>query len=746
MLFFDKNSTDKINLLINNDEYIKKNWESFESKLKKIDDEYIKNAYEQQKINHERLEKFGGNKIFTLGNFIRDITKEILSLSLYYRVKGGQEVLKWIKEMIFLVCTENIWTYQGTLNNWKSDLWTADIGFNIAIAYDSIKAELSKEERSLIFNSLFNKSFLPIYEDWIHPVKKINTLDTMGHNWWSVCVSGAGIVLLALGRELEGYDEYLNSIKEGLREWIKYPGNVLQNKNANFGEDGDYIEFTDYMEYGLFNFSIFSKYSEILDGENMILSIPGCEKIPDFGVCTLYKREDKAVRINFGDTREALSVYSLPVWFFLSELFGRGDVFSYFRNTGVPIQNAFGFVFYPANLEEQEPEKLPRELVFKNFGCAVVRSGYAAEDTLFAIKTGETWNHNHRDVGTFVIVSRGSEYIVDSGKCTYSKALYTPYYRAPIAHNVVLKDGRGQREEQVDCGTKFTGSLPAYLSTENYKYLLADCTGPYSDIYQRFYRHILFIDKTILMIDDLFTYEESSELQWMIHPKGEIELEKDKITVKNQGKLEILNLYPLKKEYSREQGYLNAEKDEEGNDDFFPETDFIKVKAATDNRRAKFINLFVLPYEENKDLEVSTFGNDKLYGVEIKSSDSDMKIYCNIAADGRIAHLNSVVSYEGVETDGFISSITRNMEGNIKKITLHNGSYLKYNGVCYFSSLLKCDIVLEYSKQLECHAVLGADAMCYFKADNYDGEILIIDRISGLGMKKLLKGENHFIL
>lgn len=99
-----------------------------------------------------------------------------------------------------------------------------------------------------------------------------------------------------------------------------------------------------------------------------------------------------------------------------------------------------------------------------------------------------------------------------------------------------------------------------------------------------------------------------------------------------------------------------------------------------------------------------------------------------------------------LETDGFISSIKKDKNGCIKKITLHNGSYLKYYGMCYFSSLLKCDIVLDYSNKLECHALLGADAMCYFKFDDYEGEVLKLDKISGLGMKKLLKGENHFIL
>ena len=33
----------------------------------------------------------------------------------------------------------------------------------------------------------------PLAGDWLDPAKRIHALDSMGHNWWMVCVGAAGL-------------------------------------------------------------------------------------------------------------------------------------------------------------------------------------------------------------------------------------------------------------------------------------------------------------------------------------------------------------------------------------------------------------------------------------------------------------------------------------------------------------------------------------------------------------------------
>lgn len=51
------------------------------------------------------------------------------------------------------------------------------------------------------------------------------------------------------------------------------------------------------------------------------------------------------------------------------------------------------------------------------------------------------------------------------------------------------------------------GYLHYLLDADNVKYVLANGTGPYSDQFSRNFRHFLWIDDVIYMIDDLKTHD-----------------------------------------------------------------------------------------------------------------------------------------------------------------------------------------------------------------------------------------------
>jgi len=81
---------------------------------------------------------------------------------------------------------------------WHSELNTARFCYGYALGYDSIYDFLSEHERKTIAGSMVRLGIKPTLDDWILGEKRIHALDSMGHNWWSVCVSMAGLAALSV--------------------------------------------------------------------------------------------------------------------------------------------------------------------------------------------------------------------------------------------------------------------------------------------------------------------------------------------------------------------------------------------------------------------------------------------------------------------------------------------------------------------------------------------------------------------
>jgi hypothetical protein len=411
--------------------------------------------------------------------------------------------------------------------------------------------------------------------------------------------------------------------------------------------------------------------------------------------------------------------------------------------------------YYPEHMEPKLPEHRPGVSILAHSGYGMLRDEKATEDggTLLAVKTGESWNHNHLDTGTFVLVSGGREWIMDSGYCVYSKPLYNAYYRQSVAHNVVLLDGEGQPPDMIEFGTKFEGRLPAYLDAPDYRYLLADCTGPYMHLYHRFYRHFLLLDGYLILVDDLFANREGS-FQWLLHYNGTAELDGESLhitpdasTANESNKLSVRHLYPETKQYIREKGYSTAAHRGTGLEDIFPEAEYMKVSADGENRRIKFITLFTLP--QAPAVTVEKQADNQFQTIRLMYPNGRvLLVLCNLHADGRVMHDNAHGSFAGIETDAFLSTALYSPEGELERITLHNGSYWKSGGICRFSSLLKADAYIDYRDGLAIRTGLTADAWCYFDRRNEVESALsangfLKDPISGLWKRHMEQGQSY---
>lgn len=749
MGFYDDTGMERIRRLIRTNPAVDQGWRELEASLAGLGLEQVQELDRTQVGMQERVRQFGGNKRFTLGNYIREQAKRVHSLAFRYRMSGDGESAERAKQMMQLLCREESWLYQpGSGRN--SDLWTADIGLHLALAYDCIRETMNPEERRAAEAHLYRKAFLPLYEDWLHPARRIHALDTMGHNWWVVCVSGAGVVLLVLGEGADHYAARLHTIAEGLREWLAYPGNVLQNKKGNFGSDGDYIETMSYLDYALSIFVVFEDYYRRRTGDSSLFRLPVLERVPDAYLATVYRLDGRLHTFAFGDTGERAG--NGHVWLRLAGEYRRADMLAFFHAYRESPAGPLELFCYPEGLEPEEPAHRTGITVLGHSGIGIIREGAGTEEggTLLAVKTGESWNHNHLDVGTFLLIAGGREWIVDSGHCVYSKPLYNAYYRQSRAHNVVLLDGEGQPPEMIEYGTKFEGKLPVYLDAPDYRYLLADCTGPYMNLYHRFYRHVLVLGGFMVMVDDLFAGREGA-FEWLLHYQGTAHVQGETMEIRNgDATLTVRHLYPERKQYVREQGYTTSYPRGSGLEDMFPEAEYMKIRAEGEDRRIKFISLFTLPAAAGLDVTVEKQTEGPFQTFRLGYPDGRVLLFlCNLAADGRVMHDNAHGRFHGIETDAFLSSVLYGPDGRIERVSLHNGSYWKAGGRCLFSSLLKGDLLLDYRCGLEVRSVLTADAWCWFDYDGPPGiclDELPLEPETAMHKRLMNEGRDHFHL
>jgi oligo-alginate lyase len=119
-----------------------------------------------------------------------------LTLGLLYHLTGDNRYVVKLREAMFYYAQYARWTapsFPRRSPPWFSELDTAKFGSGYATAYDALRDVLIDADRKKIAEIMVNMAVLPILNDWVLPGTRIHSLDSMGHNWWGVCVSGAGL-------------------------------------------------------------------------------------------------------------------------------------------------------------------------------------------------------------------------------------------------------------------------------------------------------------------------------------------------------------------------------------------------------------------------------------------------------------------------------------------------------------------------------------------------------------------------
>ena len=607
-------------------------------------------------------------------------------LGLKYLVEGDGRCAARLKALTEHFVTFERWYARSYFvrepNPWHSDLCSVATALALARVFDIIRGILSPGDRLSLARGIFEKGVMPALGDWALPETRIHALDSMGHNWWAVCISEAATALLALRDDLSGTDcdGMLDCADHALAEYLTYPGNTLFNKPRSFDDEGFFYEGVGYDNYGTGMLLQYLWCRERYDGRNETIRAALPEGFVDAPICFLYpitKDGDTAyLSLNFCDS----DTDNLP-----------DQIVRYAARLGLDTSPSRALAaacgtsvweeiagFDHASLKGSFKD-MPKTAVLSS-GYAIARDTWDADGTVFAAHSGMCWNHAHNDAGSFVIFHRGRPFFTDCGTCDYSSPLYHGYYCQDAAHSLLLVDGRSSRDEELYRGNKFPGSLTDHFEGRDFFFVQADAAGPAAHLCSRLYRSFLWIENRLLaIVDDVYCHEPRTA-QFSLHFDGAYRQEGNTVLFDNGGMTAKLISHGPAVTLTEKTGHAPHKQDEG--------KAYIELSDGKKERTHTLFHTLELD-PETRNVTYETISCEHGDGVKITDGDTEREIWYNHLADGHVMHDNSQTVIGGYDTDAYLLMITRNKREGTERVFAVCASFLRKNGAVYHSSFAK---------------------------------------------------------
>ena len=603
-------------------------------------------------------------------------------LGLRYLLEGDEACAGRLQAAMLHYAAYGKWIGRENLRKsppWHSELNTARFLYGMALGYDCLYEFLAPAERAWLAQRCDALGISPTVDDWLSPDRRIHALDSMGHNWWPVCVCGAGLAAVAFRQELPHAAEIVGQVDAALEAFFAYDGFPLQNKGPNFDPGGAMYEGTVYLAYALGELLTYRLARDAVFGPAHAAYdafLPRCFRYLCHGV---YDTGEDLINVPIGDCNPhesllrafrlgALCGYDAPeLRWYMARKDGPKDLWWALagERPGRPPQETFAC--YPA------------------VGMAFLRDSWQEKSRLLCVKCGDTWNHAHADAGSFALYDGGGEILQDSGSCSYALEAYARYYCQSEAHNVALFNGLGQEAEDHYFGQGHPGRLSAWEDGW-LRYVLADASGPMRRWLKRHFRSFFLLPDALVIIDDLAPYEPGV-ISLLFHHAGRAQVQGRSATLPDAAApYAIEALYPPQAQFITRSGYGDHRPDQ-------PQP-YLSLEVPVERR-----SLHPLPEGDPNSLTANRpVCMQKIVTVVQKGglptactqtedaltiSVGDTSIALNLTADTRHMHINSHATLLGWQTDAYALAVCG------RDYFLCGGSYLRRDGCTVHHSLRK---------------------------------------------------------
>ena len=386
------------------------------------------------------------------------------------------------------------------------DIRTFRISMWVALCYNWMKDDLSKNEKKFIIDGLDKRAIQPFWEK----LAQRPGWYTHRHNWFTNMFGGMGITAMALG---DAHPETLRLLDTIVPEMIDF--------NDSFGIMGEFNEPPGYAGAVRFSVEFAEAYRYYTKNKRNLLA----EKpFPDVCYWIMYHTLPPGRMMPFGDTNTDQPLSSPAVIAAAANANKDGILQWYYLQYFTEMKSPMELFWFNPEVKPEHPEgKLPLGIEYKEHGAELIsRTSWDPKITHCVIygKAGRETNHDDNDVGQLCIDGFGEALIIDPGKPKpiypkdyFGKTQYNYYTRSSKGHNVLVIGDKEMKSEPNSLARGKT--IKSWFNDSIGSYWEINSTPVYENVL-KVTRKVAHLFPGIIVVHDYaeLAKEDSIDLRW----------------------------------------------------------------------------------------------------------------------------------------------------------------------------------------------------------------------------------------
>jgi len=442
----------------------------------------------------------------------RRVLNDLQHLGIMYRIEKDERYLERAWDILHAAGSFPDWNPQHFLD--VSEMTNA-----FAIGYDWFYDGWTEERKAFLVNAIEQMGLIPavqVYRGEVQGAFGRSGWISAVNNWNTVVNGGMAMGALAVADENEQLAAIAADVLEGgLRS--------IQRVLPMFEPDGAGEEGVGYWAYNA-NYLVYylSTLDSALGTDYGISELPGIERTSYFPIFMGGPRGT----FNYGNNGSNYT--QTPSFFWFANRFDDPDIAWYQRSRVGDRGGPLDLLWYDPELVGASAQ-FPLDFRFRKVHSASMRSAWNDEYAAFVgFKGGNNaWNHNHLDLGTFVLDALGVRWATELGSDNYNLPDYfgagrTQYYRIRTeGQNTLVLQPSAAPGQRVDG----KGTIVRAASSPSHAFMIADLTDGYADQATEAKRGIALTDeRRRVWVQDEVALRKPGDVYWFMHTTADIDV------------------------------------------------------------------------------------------------------------------------------------------------------------------------------------------------------------------------------
>ncbi|MBI1367684.1 MAG: DUF4962 domain-containing protein [Planctomycetes bacterium] len=432
----------------------------------------------------------------------RAVVERSYELAFAYRMTGEKKYADRLWTEMRTVCAFDDWHPPHFLD-------TAEMTHGVAIAYDWLYDVWTPEQRKTMREAIARMGLTPALKYYREHTWWAN----VEHNWNQVCNGGETVGALAIG------DEEPALAGEILAAAVRSVPKAM----ASYEPDGAWGEGPSYWGYATsYNTLMVAALDSALGTDFDLSEEHGYTLTALF---PMYMTGPTGLTFNYSDAHPTMRTSPCLLW--LAHRYDEPAAAWWGIHRMSPTVQSI--LWYRGDGQSPDALHLPLDRYWRGSEVVSFRTSWTDPQAMyFAMQAGSNRvNHNHLDLGSFVLDALGERWAMDLGSDNYNmpdyfgSKRYTYYRLRAEAHNTLVMNP----DEGPDQNPRATAKIAAFSTNDDLGRAVADLTPAYDEAAKSVTRTVVFDRKSNqITLDDAIDPKAKTDLWWFVTTEATVEL------------------------------------------------------------------------------------------------------------------------------------------------------------------------------------------------------------------------------